>query len=132
MSGADELVLPPGLIRGRVLVAAALLVRDFGPIAGFEIQAEVGVHRAVVSKAMQRLHAAGVVYIQSWTHPGASNTLAPVWAWRTGQKQRDAAKPARKTQTAINQDWNRRHAAYRLAKQRHARGNRLGVWSGLM
>ena len=128
----DEFKFPSELKAGKVILAVAKKVFYDGPVSGHEIGIEVQSHRAVIHKVLKKLYEAKVIYIQGWVHPGDSNCLAPVWAWRTSSFQRDTKRPAPKTRTEINKTWNRNHAAYRSIKQRMARGTPTNVWTGLM
>lgn len=123
---------PKYFIRTKVRVQVAELVRDLGPVVGHEIIQFTGKQRAVVSKVLYDLRDAGLIYIQSWDHPGDSNCIAPVWAWRTDPKQRDAKRPKPLTSTEINIRWNARHSARRSAAQRAKRGTTISVWAGLL
>lgn len=123
---------PAGFVRTKTRIQIAELVRDIGPIPGHDLVQFTGKFRAVVSRALYDLRDAGLIYIHSWTHPGDSNTLAPVWAWRTSKHQSNATRPAPMTQTEINIRWNARHAAQRSAAQRAKRGTKPSVWAGLL
>lgn len=127
-----DIQFPKGFVRGAARVELAELVRDIGPIPGHDLVSLTGRHRAIVSKALHALHEAKLIYIKGWTHPGDSNCLAPVWAWRVSEGQRDAKRPAPITRTEINQRWNARHKAYRNAKQRAERGTQVNIWAGLL
>jgi transcription initiation factor IIE alpha subunit len=127
-----DIQFPPGFIRGAARVELAELVRDIGPIPGHDLVQLTGRYRAVVSKALYALREAKLIYIQGWTHPGDSNILAPVWAWRTSPKQRDAKRPAPMSRTEINVRWNARHKAKRNIKQRLERGTQVTAWTGLL
>ena len=127
-----DIQFPPGFIRGAARVELAELVRDIGPIPGHDLVQLTGRHRAIVSKALYALHEAKLIYIQSWTHPGDSNCLAPVWAWRDSPGRRDARKPKPMTRTEINVRWNARHKAKRNTQQRLERGTPVNIWAGLL
>lgn len=127
-----EFQFPEGLIKGRVITQVAEMLYSLGPSTNTDLGELVGSHRAVISKVMRKLHAAQAVYIKEWTHPGNSNVLAPVWAWRTSERQRDAKRPKPLSRTEINVRWNARHATYRSVKQKAKRGTTANVWSGLL
>lgn len=127
-----DIQFPEGFVKSKTRVLLAELVRDLGPISGHELVQETGKFRAVVSRAMRDLQAVNIVYIESWTHPGESNALAPVWALRTGKNQYNATRPKPLTMTEINVRWNARHAARRSAAQRAKRGTVMSIWAGLL
>lgn len=128
----SAIVFPEGFVKGAVRVQVAEIVRDIGPIPGHDVVQILNKHRAVIGRTLQALHGVDLVYIHSWTHPGDSNTLAPVWAWRTSARQRDAKRPPPMTQTEVNIRWNARHAAYRNTIQRAKRGTVASIWAGLL
>lgn len=123
---------PKYFIKTKVRLQVAELVRDIGPVPGHDLTQLTGKHRAVVSKVLYDLRDAKLVYIHAWDHPGDSNCLAPVWAWRTSSRQRDAERPEPLTRTEINIRWNRRHAARRSVAQKAKRGTQNSIWSGLL
>ena len=121
-----------GFVRGKVLMQVAKLLVEEGPMCVHDLVVAIGSHRAVVSKAAYKLHAARKIYIRSWAHPGDSNTLSPVWAWRTCKGVRDAKRPEPKPRAQINKDWNARNSALRGTKQRLYRGTQVNIWAGLL
>lgn len=127
-----DLVLPQGMIRGRVIVEVAKFIRDFGPAPAYEITRALDLNRQVIGKCVHRLYDAKAVFVREWIHPDTSNCLSPVWEWRSHSRQRDAKRPERKPRRQINIDWNARHAAYRSVKQRLDRGTTPSVWAGLL
>lgn len=124
---------PKGFIKTKLRVQVAELIQDMEPVSGHEIvQALNYPFRSAIWRVLHDMHKAKMLFIKDWTHPGRSNSAAPVWALRVNNSQVDAPRPPNKPKSEINRDWNRNHAAIRSIKQKMKRGTGLSVWAGLM
>lgn len=108
------------------------LLRTEGPMLGWDVHLATGCHKNTTGRVLHDLHAAGVLYVAGWGHPGVSNALAPIWSVKIASNERDAKRPRRKPKSAINKDWNTKNQSYKNAKQRATRGAPANVWAGLL
>lgn len=113
------------------LIISRLLCAE-GPMLGWDVHLATGCHKNTVHRVVHGLHAAGILYIAGWGHPGESNAVAPIWAVKVTGDERDARRPRKKPRTEINRDWNMKNRAYKNAQQRATRGTPASVWSGLL
>ena len=77
---------------GSTANAVRAALRDLGPLTRAEVQRELALPRDHVSAVVSRLHAAGDVHIQTYTHDdeGCKRYPRAVYAWGAGV---DAKKP---------------------------------------
>lgn len=116
----------------KVVRQVAEILANQEKLPSYELELRVGCSKHSITKALRHLRDRGWVYICSWTHPGGSNILAPVYGWKGLRRKADAAKPPRKPKSEINRDWNERNKVYRAAMQRAKRGTKPSIWQGLM
>lgn len=112
------------------LILAAL--ETSGAMLQVEICKTLGMHRNTVSRVINRLHEGRLVFVESWVHPEASNTLSRSWAVRTSDEQRDAPRPKPKPRVDVYRDYQQRHKA-RLTTRRYVkRATETNIWNGLL
>lgn len=121
--------IPP---KKKLMIQVAQLLADGSSMPSYDIVATLECNKQSVVRAIRELRALGWVYIIRWVHPGESNALAPVYAWKGLEDRKDRHKPRAKSRSEINRDWNSRNKVYRAAAQRIKKGRVPSIWQGLL
>jgi hypothetical protein len=103
-------------------------LKTIGPMLAKEIEAECGLGHEGTRKAINAMHAAGLIYVKDWPHLTVQR--ARLWALKTSRNQIDAPKPAKGTNAEYQATYRARHK--RVLKARRSAVARTNPFADLI